>query len=101
MDTQKFNPLRWKRSYLIGALIAFIAIWFLFIDTYSLYTRVDLNFKKDELIQKTDELQQQTRELEEKIQELENNPDLLEKIAREEYGMRKPDEKVYRIKSDD
>jgi len=101
MNTQMLNPLRWKRSYLIGALIAFIAIWFLFIDTYSFYTRVNLNIKKDELIQKTEELQVQTRELEQKIEELESNPDLLEKIAREEYGMRKPDEKVYRIKSDD
>lgn len=101
MDSKKLNPLRWKRSYLIGTLVAFVAIWFLFIDTYSLYTRAELNFKKDELIQKTEDLREQTLELEEKIEELENNPDLLEKIAREEYGMRKPDEKVYRIKSDD
>lgn len=99
MNTQYLNPLRWKRSFLISALVAFIAIWLLFIDTYSVYTRVQLNFQKDELIEKTKEYKQKTAELEEKIEELETNPDLLEKIAREEYGMRKPDEKVYRIKS--
>ena len=43
------------------------------------------------------ETEQRTAELEQKIRELENNPDLLEKIAREEYGMRKPGETVYRI----
>jgi len=101
MNTHYLNPLRWKRSILAGAFVGFIAIWFLFIDTYSVFTRVQLNFKKDELIEKTEEYRQQTVELEKKIEELEKNPDLLEKIAREEYGMRKPDEKVYRIKSGD
>ena len=94
MKTHYLNPLRWKRSILAGAFVGFIAIWFLFIDTYSVFTRVQLNFKKDELIEKTEEYRQQTAELEKKIEEL-------EKIAREEYGMRKPDEKVYRIKSGD
>ncbi len=99
MKTHYLNPLRWKRSILAGTLVGFIAIWFLFIDTYSVFTRVQLNFKKDELIEKTEDYRQQTAELEKKIEELKKDPDLLEKIAREEYGMRKPDEKVYRIKS--
>ena len=42
-----------------------------------------------------------TAELEAKIEALENNPELLEKIAREDYGMRKPDETVYIIKRTD
>lgn len=101
IDRKHLNPLRWKRSVLIATLIGFLAIWFLFIDTYSLTTRVQFEMRKGELSEKTEQLHEQTEELREKIGNLESNPDLLEKIAREEYGMRKPGETVYRIKSDD
>lgn len=99
MNKDYLNPLRWKKSFLISALAGFVVIWFLFIDNYSLYTRYQLEQQKEELIRKTGELQNETVKLEQKIEELEDNPDLLEKIAREEYGMRKPDETVYKIKS--
>ena len=78
-----------------------MALWFLFIDTYSLLTKYQLDSKKEDLIERTAELERKTAELEQKIKELENNPDLLEKIAREEYGMRKPGETVYRVKPSD
>lgn len=99
MNTDYLNPLRWKRSFLISALVAFIAVWFIFIDTYSLLTKFQLESRKSDLIERTEEYKERTSELEQKIEELESNPDLLEKIAREEYGMRKPGETVYRIKS--
>jgi len=98
MNLQVLNPLRWRKSFLITILVAFILVWILFIDTYSLYTRYELHQKKNELIERTSELQAETASLEEKIEELTDNADLLEKIAREEYGMRKPGETVYRIK---
>ncbi|MCC5913492.1 MAG: septum formation initiator family protein [Balneolaceae bacterium] len=98
---EHLNPLRWRRSVLIATLVGFFAVWFLFIDTYSLTTRVQLELRKGELTDKTEELHKQTEDLREKIEHLESNPDLLEKIAREEYGMRKPGETVYRIKSEE
>ncbi|HMB98842.1 MAG TPA: septum formation initiator family protein [Balneolaceae bacterium] len=98
MNLQVLNPLRWRKSFLITILVAFILVWILFIDTYSLYTRYELHQKKNELIERTSELKAETASLEEKIKELTDNADLLEKIAREEYGMRKPGETVYRIK---
>ncbi|MEX2600842.1 MAG: septum formation initiator family protein [Balneolaceae bacterium] len=97
MDLQIFNPLRWKKSFLITILVAFITVWFLFLDTYSLYTRYQLNSQKEELKARTEQLRLETEALEQKIEDLSNNPDLLEKIAREEYGMRKPGETVYRV----
>jgi cell division protein FtsB len=100
MKIEHLNPLRWKRSFLISSLIAFLAVWFLFIDTYSLTTRYQLESRKKELVERTAETEQKTAELEQKIEELQRNPDLLEKIAREEYGMRKPGETVYRIQRD-
>lgn len=101
MNKEFLNPLRWKRSYLISTLAGFVIIWFLFIDNYSLLTKYQLDRQKEDLIERTVELKVQTAELEQKIKDLEDNPDLLEKIAREEYGMRKPDETVYKIKEKD
>lgn len=101
MNTEYLNPLRWKRSFLVSALVAFIALWFLFVDSYSLMTKFQLESKKEDLIERTAELEKKSAELEQQIEALENNPDLLEKIAREEYGMRKPNETVYRIKPSD
>ena len=98
MITKHLNPLYWKKSVLVSLLIGFFVLWFLFFDTYSLTTRYQLESQKDELIERTRELELKTEELRQKIDELKNNPDLLEKIAREEYGMRKPGETVYRIK---
>lgn len=97
MKTEYLNPLRWKRPVLVSVFLAFIALWFLFVDSYSLLTRYQLESRKEVLIEKTTEYNVMTDELKEKINALENNPHLLEKIAREEYGMRKPGETVYRI----
>ena len=101
MDRSLFNSFRWKRSWIFYLLTAFIAVWFMFFDTYSLMTKFNLERQKKELIQHTEEYQMKTAELEAKIEALENNPELLEKIAREDYGMRKPDETVYIIKRTD
>lgn len=64
-------------------------------------TRYQLNSQKSDLVERTQELNKKSEELKQKIEDLKNNPDLLEKIAREEYGMRKPGETVYRIKPAD
>ncbi|MGF1669078.1 MAG: septum formation initiator family protein [Balneolaceae bacterium] len=98
MNLHILNPLRWKKSFLFSILAIFVVLWILFFDTYSLLTRYELHQQKNNLIERTGELKNQTAELEIKINELNNNSDLLEKIAREEYGMRKPGETVYRIK---
>ncbi len=91
------NPLRWKRSFLFTMLLGFLVVWFGFIDTYSFFTRMQLASEKEELQTKIEQMKQETAILDQKIAELKANPDLLEKIAREQYGMRKNGEKVYRI----
>tara|TARA_Y100000385_G_scaffold267657_1_gene303995 strand:- start:415 stop:720 length:306 start_codon:yes stop_codon:yes gene_type:complete len=101
MNVELFNPLRWNKKILLGLLGLVLVIWFLFVDVYSLKTRWDLGQQKKELIRKTEELKSESKTLEQDIQKLENNPDLIEKIAREEYGMKKPGEKVYKIKKEE
>ena len=98
MKAAFINPLRWKKSFLFLLLTGFFVVWFSFIDAYSLKTRWQLSQQKKDLQNRTEELIQNTETLKQKIESLDNNPALLEKIAREEYGMRKPGETVYKIK---
>lgn len=98
MNLEFLNPLRWKKSFLILVLSSFVFVWFAFIDTYSIKTRWEMASRKVELIEQTEALNRDALEIQQRIEDLENDPALLEKIAREEYGMRKPGEKVYKIK---
>lgn len=98
MNFQNLNPLRWRKSFLALILGGFVFIWFAFIDTYSLWTRIELNYRMNELQSKKEKLQEETHILKEKIDDLKTDPTLLERIAREEYGMKKEGETVYKIK---
>jgi len=100
INLQILNPLRWRKQFLFTVLAGFLVVWFTFLDTYSLTTRIRLSQEKSDLIQKTELLRVETEELEKNITNLRNNSALLERIAREEYGMKKPNETVYRIKTD-
>lgn len=91
------NPIRWKKSVLTCILVAAALSWILFFDTFSLMTRFQLSQKEDQLKQDIMRLESQIQELEAQIERLENDPALLERIAREEYGMRKPGETVYTV----
>lgn len=101
MNLQLLNPLRWRKSFLIIILGGFLVVWFTFIDTYSIWTRIELSQRKAELKAKKKKLKTETAKLKEKIEDLKTDPFLLERIAREEYGMKKKGETVYKIKEID
>lgn len=98
MKTEFLNPIHWKKSVLVVILSTFVLIWFGFVDSYSVLTRVGMNNQKNDLKQKIEELNASTEVLKTKIEHLHQDTQLLEKIAREEYGMRKPGETVYKIR---
>ena len=98
MNFQIFNPLRWRKSFLMLILGGFVFIWIAFIDTYSLWTRYDLSQRKDDLKEKTEQLEAETAKLKQQIEDIKNDPALLERIAREEYGMKKEGETIYKVK---
>ncbi|MDX1637492.1 MAG: septum formation initiator family protein [Balneolaceae bacterium] len=98
MNWKLLNPLSWPKSFLILILGGFLFIWFSFIDTYSLWTRYQLSERKDDLRQKTRQLEAEATRLKEKIHDLESDSALLERIAREEYGMRREGDVVYKIR---
>lgn len=101
MNWQLLNPLRWRKSFLFVVLGGFLFIWFSFIDTYSVWTRYDLSREKEHLKERTEQFEEDAADLKQKIELLENDSSLLERIAREEYGMRKEGENVYKIKPRD
>lgn len=101
MNKQIFNPLRWRKSFLGLILGGFVLIWFLFLDTYSLYTRINLSNKKAELKSETQKLKKENKELKEQILQIKTDTNLVKKIAREKYGMRKPGEKIYKIRENE
>lgn len=101
MNLQLLNPLRWRKSFLVLILGGFIVVWFTFIDTYSIWTRIELQQRKEELKAKKEKLKAETKVLKQKIENLRTDPFLLERIAREEYGMKKKGETVYKIKEVD
>lgn len=101
MNFQLLNPIRWRKSFLVLILGGSIFIWFSFIDTYSIWTRIELNQQKTELKEKKEQLKKETQIHKQKIETLESDPFLLERIAREEYGMKKEGETVYKIKEVD
>jgi cell division protein FtsB len=97
MSLRFLNPLRWRRSFLFSVLLLMLVIWFGFIDTYSIRTRIQLNMEKKELVRETERLREETAELQRKMDNLASDPGILEQLAREEYGMRKPGEIIYRV----
>lgn len=101
MNYQLLNPLRWRKSFLALILGGIVIVWFTFIDTYSIWTRVELKQRKVELNEKKEQLKNETQVLKQKIEHLETDPFLLERIAREEYGMKKEGETVYKIREID
>jgi cell division protein FtsB len=101
MNWQLLNPLRWRKSFLFLVLGGFVLIWFTFLDTYSLLTRYQLSQQKQELKERTKEFETEAANLKQQIEELQDDPSLLERIAREEYGMRKEGETIYKIRSED
>ena len=101
MNLQLLNPLRWRKSFLALILGGFLVVWFMFIDTYSIWTRIKLSQRKAELKAKKERLKTETLILKKKIEDLQTDPFLLERIAREEYGMKKEGELIYKIKEVD
>lgn len=98
MSLRILNPLRWRRSLLLSVLLLMLVIWFGFIDTYSIQTRVQLHMEKKALIRETERLREETGILQKKMDNLATDPGVLEKLARESYGMRKPGETIYRVR---
>lgn len=85
---------RLTRLLLIGLMFAGL-LWFTWFDSYSLVRRADWQRQYEQLVEENIQLRSEIAELQSM---LENPPsdEAIEKIAREQYGMRRDGETVYR-----
>ena len=77
-------------------VLAFFAIWMLFLDNYSYLEHRVLDKQLDELDDNKKYYQDEIKKDQENIKNL-KNPDQIEKYAREKYFMKKDSEDIYII----
>ena len=74
-----------------------LAVWLGFFDSHSIYRRMTWQRDVRELQAENARLEQEIAELKTLVEEAGGN-EVIERIAREQYGMRRPGETVYRVK---
>lgn len=89
--------LRPHRRLLLVALVLVTFVWLLFFDSYSLYDRLIWQRSYDRVREENEHLEAEIRRLE-RQNATELSDEEVEHIAREQYGMKKPGETVYRLK---
>jgi cell division protein DivIC len=87
------------RSYYFLSAVALVG-WLAFFDGNDLLTQVQRRQKLSELERERDYYKSKISEVQRERDALLNNPDLLEKFARERYLMKRPREAVYVIVRD-
>lgn len=85
------------RYWIIGGLLCLLFVWVAFFDSHSLLQRYQWHQKRDQLAQENKELRREIQRLRRQL-DRPLSDSLIEHIAREEYGMKRPDETVYRLK---
>lgn len=81
----------------LAAALAGLLLWVTFFDSHSLLQRYRWHQEQEALASENEELRNDIQDLQERIDE--PLPDsAVERIAREEYGMKRPGEQVYRLK---
>lgn len=90
------TPRRRLQGPLIVVVMILAGLWITFFDSHSLVKRVRWNQEVARLTEENKALRQEIEVLEERLAEPLSD-DVIEKIAREEYGMRRPGETVYRV----
>ena len=86
------RPWRWL---LLAAVLA-LGLWVAFFDSHSVQKRLRFQQQRAALTAENDSLRRQIEALEKKLQRPPADS-TIERIAREEYGMRRPGETVYRV----
>lgn len=81
--------------FIIIALLIFLALFCIYFPTVSRYQEYRL--EQEEMAQELKKLQKQIKVLEKERSQLKEDKDYIEKIIREELGLVKPGEVVYKL----
>ena len=92
-------PSFFKNFYFLSTL--FFVVWLSFIDSNDLFLQAQLSSKKADLEESRRFYQDKILEVKNDQAALNSNPDLLEKLAREKYLMKKDNEDLYIIVKED
>ncbi len=92
-------PKRLRRRALLVGLAA-LALWVAFFDSHSIYHRVSYARELDRLTVENEQLATENAQMEAQLTRGLDD-ETLERVAREQYGMRRPGERVYRVESTD
>ncbi len=96
---KKSSPLLNQKQTKILLAVVFIVIvlLFFFSGSHNIIQLYESHREKQELIRKIEEETKRKARLDSIKQKLENDPEYIEKIAREKYNMKKKGEKVYKV----
>ena len=93
---KKLTPLQQNRLLKVFLILVSLALlWVLLSPTTGVYGLLKLRREAARLEQQTKALQQSNEELRQEIDRLQNDPEYLERVAREKYGMLKKNEQVF------
>lgn len=84
---------RWQ---IVGLVILLTLVWVLFLDSHNVVQRIQWHQEHAELVEENEALREQIDTLEKRLSEPLSD-EVVEQIAREEYGMRRSGESVYPI----
>lgn len=94
------DGLQRLRRRLVLVVGVFTLLWITFFDSHSLLKRISWHHEQAELRAENESLAAEIERLEREI-EKGLSDEVVEQIAREDYGMRRPGETVYRVRTDD
>jgi len=84
-----------RRLFIMITLL--FAIWMLFIDDFNVFHRLSLNQKINNLEQQKEYYKNEIESDSMLIKTLKNNPDSMERYAREKYLMKKENEDIFLV----
>ena len=87
------------RSRLITAGLAGVAVWVAFFDSHSVLRRAQYAAELDRLTDENTAMAEANADVAARIARG-LDPETVEQVAREQYGMRRPGETVYRVRTD-
>ncbi len=95
--TKKTSPLDARARIKIILIVILLCIAFLLLNQNGLIRLFQAEHEHRTLIEKKESLEQRSKELQEEKEKLQTDTKHIEKVAREQYNMVQPGEKVFKV----
>jgi cell division protein FtsB len=97
---EKLRKLFTNRRLMLALLGGFALLLYVLFGNRGVIARIRLELKRQEMIEKVQLAEKETKQLEAEKKALAGDKKTIEKVAREQHGMAREGETVYRIKKD-